>query len=617
MQSKTAALIACAALAAAGQLRAGRAALRRAAVRSARPIRSQPSCSTVRSPRACTCAAGRPPRREERDPARDSAELSRHQAKFGSIDLQTASAIHGRALVRLDLELALSEGRPRSVFDAIERGRAVSRRLTAVTPPAGESAELLAELRQLERDDQGRSATTPRRRPRPRPSGSGSAALYGQLSAISWRVIGRGDVVTPAPMATVVAAVAERGKVLVSYCQAAGDWAAVVLGRGRPRLVRLDGGPDLSRRVLDLARRAHADLNVLAYGGVPGELRHAAEASLRRSLGRLDELLVAPLDLGDEALAIVPTGPTTTLPWGCLPSLRGRPIEVAPTATSWLAGTLAAGEMPRRRRWRRSPALAWPAPRRRPLRWPSCGSRSRLRPSPIRPALGTRRQLARALGSATVVHVAAHGSHMRQNPLFSSLQLADGPLFAYEIADRELAAHVVLSACELGQATTRPGDEALGLTRVLLQLGAQCVVAGVAQVADGLAGEVMASYHRRLAAGADSATALAEATASGPYVPFVCFGSSWAAGRAGEQADLAVDLGHGRAGHLAGPFGTRRARSPPARCVPPAAAGSAPDRAWRRPSPRRRPPASDRRSPCPRSPAPERESPPRSRPTGW
>src|SRR5215203_4663203 len=102
-----------------------------------------------------------------------------------------------------------------------------------------------------------------------------------------------------------------------------------------------------------------------------------------------------------------------------------------------------------------------------------------------------------------------------------------GPLFAYEVADKRVAPHVVLSACELGQATTRPGDEALGLTRVLLQLGAQCVVAGVAQVADDLAGRVMADYHRRLATGVDSASALASATASGPYVPFVCFGSSW------------------------------------------------------------------------------------------
>jgi CHAT domain-containing protein len=85
----------------------------------------------------------------------------------------------------------------------------------------------------------------------------------------------------------------------------------------------------------------------------------------------------------------------------------------------------------------------------------------------------------------------------------------------------------VLSACELGQATVRPGDESLGLTSVLLQLGARCVVSGVAEVADELAAEVMGGYHRRLAAGADSAVALADATAAaGRPVPFVCFGAA-------------------------------------------------------------------------------------------
>jgi len=55
------------------------------------------------------------------------------------------------------------------------------------------------------------------------------------------------------------------------------------------------------------------------------------------------------------------------------------------------------------------------------------------------------------------------------------------------------------------------------------------VVAGVAQVADEPAGLVMADYHSRLAAGADSASALAAATEHGDYAPFVCFGSSWRA----------------------------------------------------------------------------------------
>jgi len=114
--------------------------------------------------------------------------------------------------------------------------------------------------------------------------------------------------------------------------------------------------------------------------------------------------------------------------------------------------------------------------------------------------------------------------------LFSSIRLADGPLFAYELDQNSQAAeHVVLSACELGQATIRPGDEALGLTSVLLHLGTRSVVAGVARVHDEVAAEVMPQYHSLLADGMDSAQALA-AVCSQPRefpAPFVCFGSSW------------------------------------------------------------------------------------------
>jgi CHAT domain-containing protein len=130
----------------------------------------------------------------------------------------------------------------------------------------------------------------------------------------------------------------------------------------------------------------------------------------------------------------------------------------------------------------------------------------------------------------TIAHVAAHGTHISQNPLFSSLQLSDGPLFAYELQPGNVPPHVVLSACELGEVTVRPGEEALGLTSVLLQHGARCVVAGVADVNDDLAAEVMVGYHRRLAAGSDAAAALADAVAaSRTVVPFTCFGAAWSA----------------------------------------------------------------------------------------
>jgi CHAT domain-containing protein len=75
--------------------------------------------------------------------------------------------------------------------------------------------------------------------------------------------------------------------------------------------------------------------------------------------------------------------------------------------------------------------------------------------------------------------VAAHGVHQPENPLFSSIRMVDGPVFAHELEQAARAPeHVVLSACEVGLATIRPGDEPLGLASVLLHLGTRSVVAG-------------------------------------------------------------------------------------------------------------------------------------------
>ena len=134
--------------------------------------------------------------------------------------------------------------------------------------------------------------------------------------------------------------------------------------------------------------------------------------------------------------------------------------------------------------------------------------------------------LGAALRSADLVHVAAHGRHEPQNPLFSSLRMADGNFFAHELArDPCRAKQVVLSACDVGLATVRPGDEALGLTSVLLMAGTRTVVASVARIADEVAHDAMVTYHRRLAAGTAPGAALAATIAAvDGAVPLVCFG---------------------------------------------------------------------------------------------
>jgi CHAT domain-containing protein len=84
----------------------------------------------------------------------------------------------------------------------------------------------------------------------------------------------------------------------------------------------------------------------------------------------------------------------------------------------------------------------------------------------------------------------------------------------------------VLSSCDVGQTVVRNGDEILGFTAALLYSGTRTVVSSVASVDDDAAVGVMAAYHRGLVNGQRPARALADATATQPMMPFVCFGSS-------------------------------------------------------------------------------------------
>jgi CHAT domain-containing protein len=202
-------------------------------------------------------------------------------------------------------------------------------------------------------------------------------------------------------------------------------------------------------------------------------------------------------------------------------------VVIAPSATKWFDSVAPSGAGPLEVAAVAGPALGRGAEEVASVgsAWPS----ARVTVG----AAATAQTLRTALGSASVLHIAAHGVHQPENPLFSFVRMADGPVFAHELDQSARAPeHVVLSACEVGLATIRPGDEALGLASVLLHLGTRSVIAGVARVGDDVAAETMAIYHRRLAAGAESSTALAEALVevdADVPPPFVNFGAAWAA----------------------------------------------------------------------------------------
>jgi hypothetical protein len=315
-----------------------------------------------------------------------------------------------------------------------------------------------------------------------------------------------------------ISATARRvGVSLVAYFVSAAQLGAVVVGHGSPRLHLL--GPFVD--VQTLLRRVRADLDVLALDRVPDPLRGAALGSLQGGLRRLDAALLEPLDTAGRSLVVVTAGELDTVPWNALPSRRGAPTVATATASAWARVAEIA-------RVRRPSVSALVGPRlarageeaeRVAFAWRDQDAR--------RDDNADRDSLVSAIAQSDLVHVAAHGVHQADSPLFSSVQMADGAVFAHELdPDQVRASHLVLSACEVGRSTLRPGDEALGLTSVLLRLGVRSVVASVARVNDAAAAEIMAAYHRELALATGSAEALASALArqdNDTPVPFVCF----------------------------------------------------------------------------------------------
>ena len=101
-------------------------------------------------------------------------------------------------------------------------------------------------------------------------------------------------------------------------------------------------------------------------------------------------------------------------------------------------------------------------------------------------------------GRVDVLHLAAHGRHSAENPMFSGLELVDGPWFGYDIDQLPAVPDVVLlSACELGRSSVRWGEELIGMTTAWLHAGTRCVVASAAAVSDEVAHDVLVRVHRR------------------------------------------------------------------------------------------------------------------------
>jgi len=432
---------------------------------------------------------------------RGLADLHGWQSSYGSLDLQSSLVGHGRSLARLGLDLAVEDGRPAVVHEWSERARALVARVPPVRPPADpDAADRLTALRTLP------PGTSPEER----------ARLRERVREDAWYRPGAGTVLEPLDLDEVLDRLG--GDALVSYLVAHGKLHALVVTAERVEVLRL--AP--LARVDGLLPGLAADLDMTAVSDLPPAIRTQVTRGLAARLSDLATVLVAPLRgvLGDRRLVIVPAGRLAGVPWSMLPGLVGRPLTVARSASLWAdapaatplatSGLVAGPDVPRAAQEVCECASAW-------------GDRARVLTGTAADAA----TVALLTADVDVLHVAAHGHHADEHPLFSGLALVDGTWFGYDVELLpSLPSLVVLSACEVGRSTVRWAEELVGMTAAWQHAGARCVIAAPAAVNDELAGATLPALHRGLAGGRAPADVLAE-LAPTEGLPLTCFGAGW------------------------------------------------------------------------------------------
>ncbi|WP_194764492.1 CHAT domain-containing protein [Microbacterium sp. UFMG61] len=479
--------------------------------------------------------------------------LTAWQQSFGALDLQASVAMHGSELMFAGLAAAARSGDAEVLFDWSERARHLSQQVAPVRPPRDpELAADLAELRMLRADLAGSDWTTDakvrelRDRVRDRQwTATGVAGNRGRLDLT--KTLAR------LPDDTAVLAYVYTGAALVCVTVSAAGSSIVELSW--PRIQRaLDG------------LRADLDVAALTRGG---PMAQTVMRSLEKRLRMLDEALLAPARAAAGSagrLALTVPGILAGIPWAMLPGMAGVPFTLATSVSRWLGDE--SGRRPAVSPGATPPGPGAPAasPAAKPTGLRTAGfaagprvaradeevrtAASAWHDARTAAATGSGSSTATATGTGTgtrilsgddarvsavtdlaaqveVLHIAAHGRHAVDNPLFSGLELIDGTLFGYDVDLIPRAPEtVVLSACELGRSSVRWGEEALGMTRVWLHAGTRSMIAAPVMVADDVACELLGAMHSELARGVAPAVALAAASAStGLTTPFQCHGS--------------------------------------------------------------------------------------------
>jgi tetratricopeptide (TPR) repeat protein len=413
--------------------------------------------------------------------------LDRHRATLGAIELRAHASAHGVELGQLGLRLAINTGNAADVLVWAERWRAGA--LALPVPKVGADAEL-ATLRELH--------------------ASADEALAPRIASAERAVTAKARLV-PGDPRSVVSRVDVRalrqalnGHILVEYLEVDDELQAVIVTAHRTRLVPI--GP--TSQVLDVHDHLVFALRRLSMLPAHHPALAGATAALATAAREIDDLLVAPLQLPEGPLVLVPTGGLHRVAWSALPSLHARSTTVTPSAAWWLGRAPIAHH---------APAPSTGAARVLLVEGPDLeGTAAELaalqellpQALTLTGSDATAQRVLAGLATADIAHIAAHGAFRGDNPLFSSLRVADGPIWVHDFAGLPRTPRlVILTACEAGRSGVLAGDELLGTATALLSLGVETVIAPLLPVPDIATARFAIRLHHHLARGATPAEA--------------------------------------------------------------------------------------------------------------
>jgi tetratricopeptide (TPR) repeat protein len=256
------------------------------------------------------------------------AALQEHRGRFGSLDLQTGTLASGAQLANLGTDLVWRAGSARDLYEWSERCRAQAFRVRPVRPTVeGPVVEALAELRHAQHTVR---ATALAGKESHHATRARIAELQRQIRQHDWQSRGSRHSDEVAPLDQVTDELAEIPAALVSFIHRSGRLGALTITpSGAKRVDMVDLGP--LDRLSEIVTRLRSDIDVLASRRLPVALQAAVQASIQEHTAALERELLGGLTATlheHQRLVVVPTSALSTLPWGCLPALRDRPVCV-------------------------------------------------------------------------------------------------------------------------------------------------------------------------------------------------------------------------------------------------------------------------------------------------